>query len=65
MDCPEYTSLAAALADVPDPRQARGKRQPWPLGLTLIGAALLSGHRGVRAIGQWVEEHAEELTALL
>lgn len=65
MDCPEYSSLAVALADVPDPRRARGKRHPWPLVLTLIGAAVLSGQRGVRAIGQWVEERAEELTALL
>ena len=65
MDAREYSSLAAALADVPDPRKARGKRHAWPLILTLIGAALASGQQGVRAIGQWVAEHAEELVALL
>jgi predicted transposase YbfD/YdcC len=65
MDARQYSSLAAALGDVPDPRQARGKRHAWPLILTLIGAALASGQQGVRAIGQWVAEHAEELVALL
>ena len=34
MDSPQYTSLSAALGAVPDPRQARGKRYPWPLLLT-------------------------------
>ena len=65
MDARQYSSLAAALGDVPDPRHARGQRHAWPLILTLIGAALASGQQGVRAIGQWVEEHAEELVALL
>ena len=65
MDEREYSSLAAALADVPDPRQARGKRHEWSLLLVLIGAALLSGQRNVRAIGQWVTERREELVGLL
>ena len=54
-----------ALGEVPDPRHARGRRHAWPLILTLISAALLSGHRNVRALGQWVEERAEELGGLL
>ncbi|MDP9371239.1 MAG: ISAs1 family transposase [Chloroflexota bacterium] len=65
MDEQEYNSLAAALADVPDPRQARGKRHAWSLILVLIGAALVSGQRNVRAIGQWVAERHEELATLL
>lgn len=65
MDAPQYTDLRAALADVPDPRKARGQRYPWPLLLTAIGAALVSGQQGLRAIGQWVAEHAEELGPLL
>jgi predicted transposase YbfD/YdcC len=65
MDRAQYTSLQAALADVPDPRQRRGRRYPWPLLLTLIAAALASGERNVRAIGQWVAEHADELTVAL
>jgi hypothetical protein len=43
MDRPEYTSLPAALAAVPDPCQARGQRYPWPLLLTLVAAALGKG----------------------
>ena len=65
MDCPQYSSLHAALSDVPDPRRARGRRYAWPLLLTLVAAALVSGQRGVRAIGQWVGEHADDLVAAL
>jgi len=65
MDSRQYTSLQAALSDVPDPRQARGQRYGWPFLLTLIAAAVVSGQRSVRAIGQWVQEHADELVATL
>jgi predicted transposase YbfD/YdcC len=65
MDAPQYTDLRAALSAVPDPRQRRGRRYPWPVLLTLIAAALVSGQQGMRAIGQWVAEHAEELAPLL
>lgn len=65
MDRTQYTSLLAALRDVPDPRQARGQRYAWPLLLTLIAAALASGQQGVRAIGQWVTEHADDLVVVL
>src|SRR5688500_2633468 len=61
MDEGEYTSLAEALAAVPDPRRRRGRRYAWALLLTLIGAALVSGQRHGRGIGQWVREHAAEL----
>ena len=65
MDAPQYSDLRAALGDVPDPRQPRGRRYPWPVLLTVIAAALVSGQRGMRGIGQWVAEHAEELGPLL
>lgn len=61
MDTPEYRDFCAALSAVPDPRQRRGQRYRWPVLLTLIAAALVSGQQGMRAIGQWVREHAEEL----
>ena len=35
MDTPEYTTLAAPLKGVPDPRQRRGQHYPWPLGKRL------------------------------
>jgi predicted transposase YbfD/YdcC len=65
MDHAQYTNLRAALSEVPDPRHARGRRYAWPLLLTLITAALASGQRGGRAIGQWVTEHAAELVEAL
>jgi predicted transposase YbfD/YdcC len=65
MDAPQYSDLRAALAAVPDPRHRRGQRYPWPLLLTLIAAALASGERNVRAIGQWVSERADALQSLL
>jgi len=65
MDIPQYTDLRAALTAVPDPRCRRGRRYAWPLLLTLIAAALASGERNVRAIGQWVSEHADELLVIL
>ena len=61
MDQPQSTTLMEAVAAVPDPRKARGQRHSWPLVLTLITAALAAGQRSGRAIGQWVQEHQEEL----
>ena len=53
------------MGDVPDPRQRRGRRSPWPLLLTLVAAALVSGQQNLRAVGQWVAEHAAEVRAAL
>ena len=61
MDIPKYSTLMEAVVDIPDPRNARGKRHPWAVILTLISAALVCGQRNGRAIGQWVEEHTDEL----
>ena len=65
MDEPKYSTLMDAVVDIPDPRQARGKRHPWPLLLTLISAALRSGQRTGRALGQWVTDHKVELMTRL
>ena len=54
-----------ALAVVPDPRQARGKRFAWPLLLTLLTAGLASGQQTARAIAQWVRLYADQLTIAL
>lgn len=61
MDRGEYSNLAAVLAEVPDPRRARGKRHAWGLLLTLVGLALASGARGMEATVRWVAERREEL----
>src|SRR5690242_117301 len=65
MDARNYTTLMDAVVDIPDPRHARGKRHRWAVLLTLISAALLSGQRNGRAIGQWVDEHTVELMTRL
>jgi predicted transposase YbfD/YdcC len=61
MDQGQYSNLAALLADIPDPRRARGQRHPWALILTLVGLALASGARGMGAAVRWVGERREEL----
>lgn len=61
MDQEQYSNLAALLADLPDPRRARGKRHAWGLILTLVGLALASGARGMEATVRWVAERREEL----
>ena len=38
-----FSNLLAALADVPDPRRAQGKRYPLPHLLLFTVLALLSG----------------------
>jgi DDE family transposase len=53
------------LAAVPDPRRRRGQRYPWPVLLTLIAAALVSGQQNLRAMGQWVAEHAADVGPLV
>jgi hypothetical protein len=63
-------SLAAALAQVPDPRRPYGWRPayaPLPLVgvLQLTVAALLCGARSLYAIAQWGQERLEDEPALL
>lgn len=65
MDQRMYTTLVEALAEVADPRKRRGQGYPWIFLLTLVSAALASGQRHGRAIGQWVQEHAEPLRQAL
>jgi predicted transposase YbfD/YdcC len=57
----EYTQLVDRLASVADPRKRRGQRYAWSVILTLIAAALVSGERHGRGIGQWVRERREAL----
>ena len=50
----QYTSFAAALATVPDPRAARGQRYPWSVLLLLVAAAVLHQQTTVRAMADWL-----------
>lgn len=65
MDLPQYSTLIEALAVVPDPRKARGKRYPWLLLLTLLAVGLASGQQTARAVAQWLVLHATALRAAL
>jgi predicted transposase YbfD/YdcC len=57
-------SLAAAFADVPDPRRAASVVYPLPAMLALVVAALLAGQVSVLAIAQWAaRQHPTQLQA--
>jgi predicted transposase YbfD/YdcC len=46
-------SLREMLAQVPDPRKARGQRHPWAALLLLLVVGLLSGANSQRAVARW------------
>ena len=60
-----YITLAEALAQVEDPRDARGKRFEWMFLLVVIGAALMSGKKTLLDINSWVQGHGDELKTAL
>lgn len=59
----EIPSLYAELAQVPDPRQASGKRHPLGAMLSLAGVALLCGYRSPYAIAEWVDNYERQYLA--
>ena len=61
----QYSTVLDILADIPDPRKARGKRHPWGLILLLLVLGLLQGEETSYGIGMWVEAHAEQLVEAL
>ncbi len=59
------TSLAAALAQVPDPRRAASVVYPLPAMLAMAVAAILANHLSVLAIAEWgARQDAVMLAAL-
>lgn len=49
-------SLVAILAQIPDPRKARGRQHPWTALLLLCVAGLLSGANSQRALARWGQQ---------
>ena len=56
------TSLAQALAEVNDPREASGRRYSLVSLLLLLTAGLLSPDPSLRAITRWGRLHAEAVS---
>ena len=56
-----FSNLLVALADVPDPRRAQGKRYPLPYLLLFTVLALLSGAKSYRGIITFLEQRREHL----
>ena len=59
------TSLAAAFAQVPDPRRAASVRYPLPAILALTVAAMLANQLSVLAIAEWAGRQDAALLAAL
>jgi hypothetical protein len=55
----DRTSLWEAFAQVPDPRDARGRRHPLQAVLTLASVAVLSGARSLYAVAQFGRDQEE------
>ena len=61
----EVRPLSEYLAEVPDPRKARGKRHPLGPILCLACVGLLSGGASVLAIAEWGRAQREEVVRRL
>ena len=60
----ERIEILEAFADLPDVRQASGKRHQMTLCLALFTLAVTAGNRGFLAIGDWLNSYRQDLLAL-
>jgi hypothetical protein len=56
-----YTTIAAQLQEIRDPRSRRGQSYEWQYLLIIVASAVLAGEQSVRAIAQWAAEQAQAL----
>jgi hypothetical protein len=56
--------ILEAFADLPDVRQASGKRHQMTLCLALFTLAVTAGNRGFLAIGDWLNSYRRDLLEL-
>ena len=57
--------LIAILAQVPDPRNAKGKRHPLGAILGLAVIAMMCGYKSYSAIAEWGRTYASDLVKAL
>jgi predicted transposase YbfD/YdcC len=62
---PQCRPLLATLLEIPDPRQARGRRHPLAAMLALMCAAMLCGYRSDSAIADWGRCYGQKLAQAL
>jgi hypothetical protein len=61
---PERIEILEAFADLPDVRQASGKRHHMALCLALFTLAVTAGNRGFISIGDWLKCYQDDLIEL-
>ena len=61
----DLADLRQVWAQVPDPRDRRGRRHPLPLMLALVQAAIVSGAVSYAAIRHWIARAPQEVLAQL
>ena len=61
---PERIEILEAFAEMPDVRNASGKRHQVALCLALFTLAVASGNRGFLAMGDWLKSYRSELIEL-
>src|SRR4051812_24230986 len=60
-----YTTIAAQLQEIADPRKGRGQSYEWQYLLLIIASAMMAGQQSVRGMAQWASEQAPQLLACL
>jgi len=55
-----YSTLAAQLQGIRDPRKRRGQSYEWQYLLLIVASAVMAGQRGVRGMAQWAAEQGPE-----
>jgi predicted transposase YbfD/YdcC len=60
-----YTTIAAQLREIPDPRSRRGRRYEWQYLLFIVASAMMAGEQSVRGMAQWAGEQAPTLIGQL
>ncbi len=60
---PGTGSLLEVFAQVPDPRDRRGRRHALPVVLTLTACAMAAGNTSHESIAEWVADAPQELLA--